>query len=64
MNRRTLLSAAVGSPLLSELAFAQEKYPSKLISWICPYAVGGGADNRSRQSAKLMRGILGKIDPE
>ncbi|MBL0150741.1 MAG: tripartite tricarboxylate transporter substrate binding protein [Ideonella sp.] len=60
MKRRTLLSAAAGSTLLPGLSLAQDKYPSKLITWICPYAAGGGADNRSRQVAKLMQGILGQ----
>ena len=32
--------------------FAQDKYPSKSINWICPYAAGGNADTRSRLVAK------------
>ncbi len=59
-QRRTLIQAAAASIALPHLAFAQEKYPSKTITWICPYAAGGGADNRSRQLAKLMQGILGQ----
>ena len=58
MKRRTLLSAAAGSALLPRISAAQDKYPSKLITWICPYAAGGGADNRSRQVAKLMQAAL------
>ncbi len=46
-----------GFPLL---AHAQDKYPSKLIMWICPYAAGGNADSRSRQVAKAMGAILGQ----
>jgi tripartite-type tricarboxylate transporter receptor subunit TctC len=60
MLRRTLISAAGSALLLPALGSAQEKYPAKLITWICPYAAGGGADNRSRQMAKLMQGILGQ----
>ena len=60
MKRRTLLTAAAGSTILSPWVHAQDKYPSKLITWICPYAAGGGADTRSRQVAKLMQGILGQ----
>jgi len=60
MKRRTLLSAAAGSGLLPGLGFAQDKYPSKLITWICPYGAGGNADNRSRQVARLMQTILGQ----
>jgi tripartite-type tricarboxylate transporter receptor subunit TctC len=60
MKRRSLLSAAAGSALLSPAAWAQDKYPSKLITWICPYAAGGGADNRSRQIARVMQTVLGQ----
>ncbi len=64
MKRRTLLQAAggavagaVGSP---GIVFAQDKYPSKPITWICPYAAGGNADNRSRQVARVMSQLLGQ----
>ncbi len=60
MLRRTLISAAGTALLLPSLGRAQDKYPSKVITWICPYAAGGGADNRSRQMAKLMQAILGQ----
>ena len=60
MQRRNLIAAAAGAALLPTLARAQDKYPSKLITWVCPYAAGGGADNRSRQVAKLMQAILGQ----
>ena len=60
MQRRNLIAAAAGSSLLPALGQAQDKYPSKLITWVCPYAAGGGADNRSRQVAKLMQAILGQ----
>jgi len=60
MLRRTLISAAGSALLLPAPGSAQEKYPAKLITWICPYAAGGGADNRSRQMAKLMQAILGQ----
>ena len=60
MKRRSLLSAAAGSALLPALSAAQGAYPSKLITWVCPYAAGGNADNRSRQVAKLMQGTLGQ----
>ena len=60
MKRRSLLTAAAGATLVSPWVHAQDKYPSKLITWICPYAAGGGADARSRQVAKLMQAILGQ----
>jgi tripartite-type tricarboxylate transporter receptor subunit TctC len=59
-QRRSLLLAATAPLLLPRWALAQDKYPSKLITWICPYAAGGGADTRSRQVAKLMQGALGQ----
>ena len=60
MKRRSLLSATAGAALLPQFGWAQDKYPSKLITWICPYAAGGGADTRSRQVAKLMQASLGQ----
>jgi tripartite-type tricarboxylate transporter receptor subunit TctC len=60
MQRRSMISAAAGSVFLPQLSWAQDKYPSKLITWICPYAAGGGADNRSRQIARVMQAVLGQ----
>ena len=60
MKRRTLLSATAASALLPQLGRAQDKYPSKLITWICPYAAGGNADNRSRQVARVMQQLMGQ----
>ncbi len=60
MKRRTLLQATAGSALLPALAHAQDKYPSKPVIWVCPYAAGGNADSRSRQVAKAMSALLGQ----
>ena len=62
MKRRTLLqvSAVLAPSLATQWAQAQDKYPSKTINWICPYAAGGNADSRSRQVAKAMGAILGQ----
>ena len=62
MKRRTLLqvSALLAPSLATQWAQAQDKYPSKTINWICPYAAGGNADSRSRQVAKAMSAILGQ----
>jgi tripartite-type tricarboxylate transporter receptor subunit TctC len=59
MKRRQFLPA-LGATLLPALARSEDKYPNKLITWICPYAAGGGADNRSRQMARLMQIALGQ----
>jgi tripartite-type tricarboxylate transporter receptor subunit TctC len=58
MKRRELLQAA---PLLAlpTLALAQDKYPSKPITIICPYPAGGNTDQRSRQFARFMSPVLG-----
>jgi tripartite-type tricarboxylate transporter receptor subunit TctC len=62
MKRRTLLqaTAALAPSLATQWAQAQDKYPSKPITWVCPYAAGGNADSRSRQVAKAMSAILGQ----
>ena len=60
MKRRLLLQASAGSALLPWWAHAQDKYPSKPITWVCPYAAGGNADSRSRQVAKAMSALLGQ----
>jgi tripartite-type tricarboxylate transporter receptor subunit TctC len=62
MKRRTLLQAAAAltPSLATQWAQAQEKYPNKPITWVCPYAAGGNADSRSRQVAKAMGAILGQ----
>jgi tripartite-type tricarboxylate transporter receptor subunit TctC len=62
MKRRLILQSGGALSALAVPFFArgQEKYPNKLITWIVPYAAGGGADARSRQIAKLMQGVLGQ----
>jgi len=59
-TRRSLLLAAAGPLLIPRYGWAQDKYPSKLITWVCPYAAGGNADTRSRQVARLMQATLGQ----
>jgi tripartite-type tricarboxylate transporter receptor subunit TctC len=60
MNRRDLIGAGAAGLLSASGAWAQDKYPSKVITWICPYGAGGNADNRSRQIARLMGKELGQ----
>ena len=60
MKRRNFIRAGSLVAVLPSFAFSQEKYPSKTITWICPYGAGGNADLRSRQLAKLMSEILGQ----
>jgi tripartite-type tricarboxylate transporter receptor subunit TctC len=63
MKRRTVLQSTALTGLFSLVpggSWAQDKYPSKPITWVCPYAAGGNADSRSRQVAKAMSTILGQ----
>ena len=60
MKRRTLIQATASASLLPLFGHTQDKYPSKTITWVCPYAAGGNADSRSRQVAKAMSAILGQ----
>ena len=58
MKRRSLLQAG-SAALLPAIGFAAEdKYPSKPITWVVGYAAGGNADQRSRQMAKAMSQLL------
>ena len=59
INRRILLQSVAATVAVPGLSWAQDKYPSKPIMWICPYAAGGNADNRSRQVARVMSTLLG-----
>lgn len=63
MKRRVIVqaaSAALAAPGLVASAFAQDKYPSKPITFICPYAAGGGSDQRSRQFGRFISSALGQ----
>jgi len=60
MHRRHLLQALAASAALPRIAFAQDKYPSKPITLVCPYAPGGNADLRSRQIGKFISEALGQ----
>ena len=51
---------AATAATLAPAVWAQDKYPSKPITWFCPYAAGGNADSRSRQVAKVMGSLLGQ----
>ena len=59
MKRRDLLQAAAVVAVPS-LSFAQDKYPSKPITIICPYPAGGNTDQRSRQFGRFISTALGQ----
>jgi tripartite-type tricarboxylate transporter receptor subunit TctC len=54
-----LMAGAAGLPALSHFAWAQA-YPSRPITMIVPFAVGGGSDVVGRIMAEQMRGTLGQ----
>ena len=61
MQRRQLLHALAASAVIGPRAgWAQDKYPSKPISFICPYAAGGNADQRSRQIGRYLSTAFGQ----
>ena len=60
MQRRSFIQSLSALSLAAPAVWAQDKYPSKVITWICPYAAGGNADSRSRQVAKVMGGLMGQ----
>ena len=60
MNRRRLLQASPALLSAPSLVWAQDAYPSKPITLICPYAAGGNADQRSRQIGRFMASALGQ----
>jgi tripartite-type tricarboxylate transporter receptor subunit TctC len=61
MQRRHFMFSSASALLLPAVgAWAQEKYPSKPITLICPYAAGGNADQRSRQIGKFISTALGQ----
>lgn len=60
MKRRQIIQSSLGLALMPSFVLAQDKFPSKPMTWVCPYAAGGGADSRSRQVAKVMGSMLGQ----
>ena len=59
--RRRLLVGGVGAAacaLLSPLARAQDKYPSRPIEFVVPWGPGGGADQLARRVGKLLEADL------
>ncbi len=59
MKRRLYLQA-LPVALAAPGVWAAERYPTKPITWICPYGAGGNADTRSRLVAKAMSVTLGQ----
>ena len=60
MQRRQLIQAASLGIAMPSMVFAQDKYPSRPIMFVCPYAAGGNADQRSRQIGRYLSTALGQ----
>ncbi|MDP3136318.1 MAG: tripartite tricarboxylate transporter substrate binding protein [Burkholderiaceae bacterium] len=62
MNSKTLLPAimALAGLAASSMSLAQDRYPSKPIRMIVPYAAGGPADAQARAVAESIRKQLGQ----
>ena len=59
MKRRPFLQAMGISAAIPAAVLAQDKYPSKPITIVCPYPPGGNTDQRSRQFGRFMTAALG-----
>ena len=57
-TRRAFLQTTAAGLVVPRALFAQDNYPNKPITWICPYGTGGNGDTRSRQVAKPMSVIF------
>ena len=60
MQRRHFLQATAAGLVVPAAGWAQDKYPSKVITLVCPYAAGGNADQRSRQIGRYLSQALGQ----
>ena len=59
MNRLGLFAASLALAFAAIPASAQDKFPSKTVKIVVPYAPGGGTDITSRRGEQL-RNILGQ----
>ena len=63
MDRRTFIKTAgvaTGIGLVSASSAAQEDFPTDSLTWMIPWAEGGGTDQYARQLAPLMEDPLGQ----
>ena len=60
--RRTLLASALGWVAFASagVAFAQDSYPNKPITWVVPFAAGGPTDALARHIADRVARELGQ----
>ena len=62
LDRRTLLAAAASGLALPAVApaLAQDRFPTRTIRFVLPYAPGGGTDTVARVVAAAMQARLGQ----
>ncbi|SKA33551.1 Tripartite-type tricarboxylate transporter, receptor component TctC [Enhydrobacter aerosaccus] len=60
IRRRTLLSAAVATPMLARHGWAQAAYPNKTLRMVVPFAPGGTTDLLGRIAAQYLTETLGQ----
>ncbi len=60
LKRRTLLASALASPALAPIGLAQESWPSRAITMVCPFVPGGLPDSNARFMAQQLAPRLGQ----
>jgi tripartite-type tricarboxylate transporter receptor subunit TctC len=60
MQRRSILMALAAAALPVSAAWAQAPFPSKIISFVVPYAPGGPTDAMARTLATALKPVLGQ----
>ena len=60
MKRLALAVALLGLAFAADTASAQDKYPSKTVKIVVPYAPGGATDITSRLFGEQLKNILGQ----
>ncbi|MBV9835073.1 MAG: tripartite tricarboxylate transporter substrate binding protein [Alphaproteobacteria bacterium] len=60
LSRRHTLAAGTAALALPGTTFAQSKWPERPVTFVVPYAAGGGADIVARELAHLMTPLLGQ----
>jgi tripartite-type tricarboxylate transporter receptor subunit TctC len=60
MTRRHAIAASAATLALPGSAFAQSKWPERPVTFVVPYAAGGGADIVARELAQLLTPLFGQ----
>ncbi|MGE0423901.1 MAG: Bug family tripartite tricarboxylate transporter substrate binding protein [Reyranellaceae bacterium] len=60
LSRRHAIAAGTAALSLSRTVFAQTKWPERPVTFVVPYAAGGGADIVARELAQLVTPLFGQ----